>query len=71
MKCYTGRVIITILCVVRMRQGGHFFFLFQLGKVWGDIQPIIDNLQGPRPDSPARLSPVGSPTSNNHPGITA
>lgn len=41
-----------------------------LAKVWGDILPIIDNLQGPRPDSPARLSPVGSPSSNSHPGIT-
>ena len=47
----------------------HFsaILVFQLGKVWGDIQPIIDNLHGASVS--ARTSPIGSPV-NNHTGIT-
>ena len=43
-----------------------------LGKVWSEIKPIVDNLHGrdsSRPSSPTRTSPVGSPMTSSGGGI--
>ncbi|KAK7112126.1 sorting nexin-8-like isoform X2 [Littorina saxatilis] len=44
----------------------------QLSKTWSEVKPIVDTLvsQDGAPSSPTRTSPIGSPTNNNHMGIS-
>lgn len=44
----------------------------EIGKVWSEIKPIVDNLHGrdsSRPNSPTRTSPIGSPMTSSGGGL--
>lgn len=58
--------------MVRVMIEQKYLIYFQLGKVWNEIKPIVDNIHGrdsSRPNSPTRTSPVGSPMTSSGGGI--